>query len=133
MSSRPPAQVLPPSPAGRHAGGAGRWRVGPYAAVVLVVWVLPALAALTGYLALPDELPPGQCEGIGFGCTLAPNDGAVFLGVVYFLYAVPGGLLLLALTAGVRWWLRRPRGRESAAAAGQAAPGQGQPGRQHQQ
>jgi hypothetical protein len=62
--------------------------IGLYAVVFLV-----ALA-----FAWPhDTNPNGQCEGIGWGCTLPPRDSVQFFGVI--------GLPFAALAAGIAWVL----------------------------
>ncbi|MEG9226669.1 hypothetical protein [Aeromicrobium sp. Sec7.5] len=35
-------------------------------------------AAVVAYALAADSNPPGQCEGIGFGCTLTPRDSVLF-------------------------------------------------------
>jgi uncharacterized membrane protein len=57
-------------------------RAKPYVWALGVVWALPAALAGLGYLLLPHEVGPGQCEGIGFGCTLTPADTLLVLAVL---------------------------------------------------
>lgn len=64
-----------------------------------VIWVLPAVVVFLAVNLLPDTVPPGQCEGLGFGCTPAPNTQALLLGYLYYAYAIPGGIVVLGLTA----------------------------------
>ena len=52
----------------------------PHLWILGVCWLLPAALVGLGWLLLRKELPPGQCEGIGFGCTLAPADTAGTIG-----------------------------------------------------
>lgn len=59
-----------------------RSRLRPYLWTLGVLWLLPALLVGGAWLVLPKDLPPGQCEGIGFGCTLSPADTALLLGVL---------------------------------------------------
>ena len=89
------------------------WR--PYAWALGLLWLLPALAVTIGYLVLPKRNPPGQCEGIGFGCTLTPADGVVFLGMLAAGPLVAAGLVAVAVIAVVqgrraRRDARSPRG-----------------------
>jgi hypothetical protein len=62
--------------------------LGPYLLLVLalLVWTWPH-----------DTLPAGQCEGIGFGCTLTRRDAAVLLTFISAPFA--------ALATGVAWLL----------------------------
>lgn len=48
----------------------GAWTVGLVVAYLLWTFSLPATNA------------DGTCEGIGFGCSLNPRDGALFIGVL---------------------------------------------------
>lgn len=50
-----------------------------YLIIGAVFWILPAVLAGLGYLALPKTNRDGRCTGIGFGCSLAPSDMALFL------------------------------------------------------
>lgn len=66
--------------------------------------VLVALAVLWAgwalwFLTAPDANPGGQCEGLGFGCTLTPRDVASFVGVIAL---APFTALVLAVTGAVR-------------------------------
>ena len=54
----------------RRFGRSLAWMFGCVGAVWLV--------AVMAYVLLPDHNPPGQCEGIGWGCTLTPRDGVLF-------------------------------------------------------
>ena len=59
-------------------------------------------------VTLPDHHASGQREGIGFGCSPAPSDVVILLGMLAALDLVPAGLvvsLLIALT----WAWRRHR------------------------
>ncbi|WP_020579012.1 hypothetical protein [Actinopolymorpha alba] len=90
----------------RHAtaGGGLLWgaafTLGPY---VLAVLVLLALSWSH------DRLPPGQCEGLGWGCSLPPRDGALLLTFISAPFAaLATGLawllvLLLQLSPAKRW------------------------------
>jgi len=68
----------------------------PYAVTLGLLWGLPALLVLVLHLTLPSSNASGQCDGIGFGCTLPPADAVVLLG----LLAAPI-LLLVGLVACV--------------------------------
>jgi hypothetical protein len=39
-----------------------------------------------GAYAQSDQVPDGQCEGIGFGCTPSPRDGAL---IAFMFWGVP--------------------------------------------
>jgi hypothetical protein len=66
---------------------------------VALIWALPAVALFFAVNLLPNEVPPGRCQGIGFGCTLAPNDRVLFMGYVYYFWSVPVGIIVLGLIA----------------------------------
>lgn len=74
----------------------------PYLAVAGLFWVVPGVVLLVGYLTLPDFNASGQCEGIGFGCTLAPKDGTVFVAILYYPFAIGAGLLIMGVIALAR-------------------------------
>jgi hypothetical protein len=59
MAPPPPEETKPPARA--------------FGYVLFVLWVVPAVLLTAGILFLPDENADGQCEGLGFGCTLAPS------------------------------------------------------------
>lgn len=71
----------------------------PYAWALGLLWALPAVAFSTWILLAPDHNPDGQCEGIGFGCTLTPRDGATFLAMVSTPVLVFLGLVVCAVIA----------------------------------
>ena len=91
-------------------------RLRPYLWALGILWLLPAVAVLLGYLVLPKHNPSGQCEGIGFGCTLTPADTVVLLGML----AAPV-LLVAGLVAVIVISLVQSR-RERATAAPSRAP-----------
>lgn len=74
----------------------------PYITTLVVLWVLPALAVLLGYLLLPDHNTSGQCEGIGWGCTPAPSVGIVLLGFLAAPWLLGAGIVALVLIALIR-------------------------------
>ena len=86
---------------------ARRWS--SYLGVAGILWVVPAVALLVGYLTLPDYNASGQCEGIGFGCTLTPKDGVVFAAIFGYPVCVVVGLLIMGVIAGTRAWRQRVR------------------------
>ena len=81
-----------------------------YLGVAGIFWLAPAVALLLGYLTLPDYNASGQCEGIGFGCTLTPKDGVHFAALFVYPVGVVAGLLVMAVIAGTRAWRRRRPG-----------------------
>jgi hypothetical protein len=77
----------------------------PYLWTLGVLWLLPGVLVALGWLVLPKDLPPGQCEGIGFGCTLSPADTVLLLGLMAapaLLAAGVIGVLLVATVQAVR-------------------------------
>ena len=64
-------------------------------ATLVVLWVLWAAALLVA----PDRNPDGQCEGLGFGCTLTAHDFTLILGIIAL---APLTALVLAVTLVVR-------------------------------
>ncbi|GIF72742.1 hypothetical protein [Asanoa siamensis] len=88
-----------------RTGKAALWVVAGHAALFGVAW----LATLTQ----PSQVADGQCEGLGFGCTLSPRDGARF---ALFLFGAPALLvsLLLCLIVIAVVAARRTRRRDAA-------------------
>jgi Na+/proline symporter len=76
----------------------------PYVCVLAALWGLPALAVGVGYVALPKEHAGGGCEGIGFGCTPAPADSVVLLGVLAAGPLLLTGLVAVVIVAAVQSW-----------------------------
>lgn len=66
--------------------------------VILVLATLWAAWALW-FATAPTTNPGGQCEGLGFGCTLTPHDLAAFAGIIFL---TPATFLVVALTLVVR-------------------------------
>ena len=62
-------------------------------------------AAVVGYLiwafTLPTSNPDGQCEGLGWGCTLAPRDGAWFAAMIFGPPVLAGGFVASLLVLAV--------------------------------
>ncbi|MGZ4775716.1 MAG: hypothetical protein ACXVYW_10480 [Oryzihumus sp.] len=83
----------------------------PYVVIALVFWALPAVV-IAGYASMaPTHNISGQCEGIGFGCSLTPHDSAIMLGMMAAPVLLVVGLLamgLVALVLGVRDRSDRP-------------------------
>ena len=100
----------PPRPPGHETPGQA-----------FVTWLLvvcgPAVlwcgAALFVGLLLPADPPEGQCEGIGFGCTLSPRDTVWFAAVYVGAAAVPVATLVSLVAA-----ILVPEGRRRAAVVG---------------
>lgn len=68
---------------------------------VAVPWVL----AVVAYGLAADSNPPGQCEGIGFGCTLTPRDSVLFA-MVFLGVPITAGAVVVA-TFWVAFWHTR--------------------------
>lgn len=68
---------------------------------LIVTVVLLTLWAAWGlwYLLAADTNPNGQCEGLGFGCTITPRDFATFVGL---LALGPLTGLVLLITGSIR-------------------------------
>ena len=77
-------------------------RMRPYAWALGLLWLLPAAGFTTWILTAPDHNSDGQCEGIGFGCTLTPRDGAAFLATMSAPLLVFLGLVVCAVIAEKR-------------------------------
>lgn len=75
----------------------------PHAAWAALVLV-PFLYLLVSVFL--TDIGPGECSGIGWGCTLAGADGA---GFVLIFFGIPALLVLLGghLAIGLAQWLRR--------------------------
>jgi hypothetical protein len=76
---------------------------GDYLLALGVLWAAPALVVAYLHHTLPTENPNGQCSGIGFGCTLTPADGVLFLGMLAAPVLFVLGIVAVALIA----WSRR--------------------------
>jgi hypothetical protein len=59
-----------------------RSRLRPYAVALGLLWGLPLVLVVGLHLTLPRTNPGGQCEGIGFGCTLPAADAVLLLGML---------------------------------------------------
>jgi hypothetical protein len=102
-------------PARPRSGSRAAWYV------LGALWLLPAVLVVTGVLFLPDTVPAGRCEGLGFGCTLAPSDAAHLLGMLAAPFLAAGGLVGLVLLAALRRWAafaRAPQALQAAAVVG---------------
>lgn len=67
------------------------------ALTVLGVLAFVVFAAVLLWAVLPDHNADGQCEGIGWGCSLTPRDGVAFVGL---LLGVPVGIGTALCAAG---------------------------------
>lgn len=79
------------APSGRHPRGS---------LVVLTALGLLWAGWAAWFLTAPDANPGGQCEGLGFGCTLTPRDVATFVGLIGL---APLSVLVLVVTLVVRF------------------------------
>lgn len=87
--------------------------VRPYLWAIGICWALPLVVVLGGYLVLPGDVPPGECEDIGFGCTLSAQD-TWFLPVGLaspFLFCA--GLVAMLLIGWAQHRRRRPAAGEA--------------------
>jgi hypothetical protein len=62
----------------------------------LAVWIG---TVLFGSAFAADSLPEGQCEGIGWGCTLTPRDTLLITGMVLGVVVVPIATVIAAVVA----------------------------------
>jgi len=67
--------------------------------IALVVLVALWAAWALWFTTAPDTNPGGQCSGLGFGCTLTPQDFAAFAGAIV---VAPLSLIVAAVTLVVR-------------------------------
>jgi hypothetical protein len=74
----------------------------PYAVALGVLWGLPLLGVIFLHLTLPKENASGQCDGIGFGCTLPPADGVLFLAIYFGPVLLVVGVLVCGAIAVVQ-------------------------------
>ncbi|MBT9257830.1 hypothetical protein KMZ32_11195 [Phycicoccus sp. MAQZ13P-2] len=79
----------------------------PYLVVLGVLWLLPAVLVVVLHFSLPDHNTGGQCEGLGWGCTLPPADGVLLLGMMASPFLLAAGMLGCAVVAFVRSRRRR--------------------------
>ncbi|GIF49121.1 hypothetical protein DFJ67_3227 [Asanoa ferruginea] len=77
----------------KRTGKAALWLVAAHVAVLAACGV--------GVLTQSDQVPEGQCEGIGWGCTMSPRDGSLFVLVLWVLPAALVSLLVCLVTVGV--------------------------------
>jgi hypothetical protein len=64
-----------------------------YAAVILAVVVLVS--------SLPDRKTDGTCDGLGFGCTPNPRDGAIIVAIVYGVPLLLASMLASAVSLAI--------------------------------
>ncbi len=72
-----------------------------------LIWFLAVALPVTWLIigAGQTEQQPGQCSGIGWGCSLSGSDAAAFVAII----VVPPALAILAIghgVIGVVQWLR---------------------------
>ncbi|XVX22003.1 hypothetical protein ACQP1U_09160 [Actinomycetota bacterium] len=89
--------------------------VRPRAAFVHVGWLLLLVALwAVAWAIAPDRNANGQCEGIGWGCTLTPKDGllfgGLFIGTPILAAALVAGLAAIMVLSGRRAWHPFPLG-----------------------
>ncbi len=75
--------------------------------IVAVVVGIPMLYALVVYLiglSMSPHVADDGCEGIGFGCSLAPRDVAWLYGAGFGVIAVPVSWMVVGI---VIWMARR--------------------------
>ena len=86
----------------------------PYAVALGLLWGLPLLLVVVLHLTLPTHVAGGGCEGIGFGCSLAPADAVVLLGMlaapVLLLVGLVGLVACVVIAVVVARRDRRERG-----------------------
>jgi len=87
---------MPSAPSDDRTSG---FRARPYLVALGLLWILPAIVVGLLHLLLPDDNPSGQCEGLGFGCTLTPSDGVLFLGFLAAPWLIGLGLLTCLVIA----------------------------------
>jgi hypothetical protein len=63
-------------------------------------WHALLVAAFVAWvLVLPSEHSGAGCDGLGWGCTPNPRDGAIIVGIVFGVPAVAATLLVAGLAA----------------------------------
>ncbi len=88
-----------------------RSRLRPHLVALGLLWGLPLLLVVSGYLLLPKDDPQAQCGGLGFGCSLSDADAVVLIGMLASPYLVAAGIVAVLLIAVVQ--LVRDRSRHS--------------------
>lgn len=72
----------------------------PRGSLIAIVVLVALWAAWALWFSIaPDTNPGGQCEGLGFGCTLTPRDFAAFAGAIV---VAPLSVIVVAVTLVVR-------------------------------
>jgi hypothetical protein len=79
--------------------GTTRRAARPYIWALGLLWVLPAVVIAVGYLVLPKDVAPGQCEGIGFGCELSPANNMLLMGALATPILFSAGLIAVVVIA----------------------------------
>jgi len=73
-----------------------------YAWVAGVAWILPLVGFHVLHELLPDYNANGQCEGIGFGCTLTPADTVDLLRIITYPVLFVAGIVAMTWIAARR-------------------------------
>jgi hypothetical protein len=95
-----------------------RRRAQPYAVALGILWGIPLGAATLAWATAPKHNIDGRCEGLGFGCTLAPADAVLFAGIVIGPFLFVAGLIVCAVIAFVRARRMRPDSAHTSRPAG---------------
>lgn len=120
---------------GRMPPASSRSALRPHLVALGLLWGLPLLLVVGGYLVLPKDKPNAQCGGLGFGCSLSDADAVLLIGMLASPYLVAAGIvavLLIAIVQLVRHRARRhtrsgasvidQSADQSASGAGRATP-----------
>lgn len=91
----------PGKPERRNRGKAALWLVVGHAVVL-------ALCFAATYTQ-PDQVADGQCEGIGWGCTMTPRDGTQLALIVFGLPTLTISLLICLVAVAVINGIRNRR------------------------
>jgi hypothetical protein len=68
----------------------------------LAGWYAAVIAAFAVFVStLPDKKTDGTCDGIGFGCTPNPRDGALIVAIVFGIPLLLASMLASAVTLAV--------------------------------
>lgn len=86
----------------RMPPASSRSKLRPHLVALGLLWGLPLLLVVGGYLVLPKDNPGAQCEGLGFGCTLSQADTVLLLGMLAAPYLVGAGIVAVLLIAVVQ-------------------------------
>ncbi|WP_028047413.1 hypothetical protein [Cellulomonas sp. URHE0023] len=81
----------------------------PYIWALGIVWGLPVVAVVLGWVFLPHDNPDGACEGIGFGCSPSPADGLLIVAAMFGVPILTGVGLLVCGVIALMQYIGRPR------------------------